>query len=99
MLLRRSHRERGLGVELDSANRVVRLTPGGQAERDKVLQLDDLTPSDGSNAGRVAVSEVQPDNPSYQSWCRLYALYGDTFKSSRVQTGEKGPDEIGRAHV
>jgi len=65
-----------------------------QAEWDKELTdlLDDLTPNDGPNEGRVAVSEVSADSPTYASWCRLYALYGDTFKNSRVQTGEKGPD-------
>ena len=37
-----------------------------QAEWGKELNelLDDLTPNDGSNAGRVLVSEVQPDRPS-----------------------------------
>lgn len=65
-----------------------------QAEWDKELDelLDDLTPTDGPNAGRVAVGEVQPDSPSYGSWCRLYATYGDIFKNSRMATGEKGPE-------
>jgi hypothetical protein len=65
-----------------------------QAEWVKELDemLDDLTPTDGPNAGRVAVGEVQPDSPNYPSWCRLYATYGDTFKNSRVATGEKGPE-------
>ena len=31
----------GLGVGLDEFNRVTRLVPGGQAERDGLLQVDD----------------------------------------------------------
>eukprot|EP00966_Prymnesium_polylepis_P267234 6173266-Prymnesium_polylepis.1 len=69
-----------------------------QAEWDKELPdlLDDLTPTDGANVGRVSIGEVQPDNPSYASWCRLYAVYGDVFKNSRERTDEKG--ERARSH-
>ena len=68
-----------------------------KAEWDKELPnlLDDLTPNDGSNAGRVNIGEVQPDHPSYDSWCRVYAVYGGSFSCTRERTGEKGPD--GRA--
>ena len=65
-----------------------------RAEWEKELPnlLDDLTPTDGPNAGRVAISEVQPDNPAYDSWCRVYAVYGDVFKHSRERSDERGPD-------
>ena len=65
-----------------------------QAEWDKELPdlLDDLTPNDGPNAGRVNIAEVQPDNPAYDSWCRVYSVYGDIFKHSRERSDERGPD-------
>jgi hypothetical protein len=65
-----------------------------RAEWEKELPdlLDDLTPTDGPSAGRVAISEVQPDNPAYDSWCRVYAVYGDVFKHSRERSDERGPD-------
>lgn len=63
-------------------------------EKEMADLIDDLTMSDGANAGRVNVGEVQPMHPSYGSWCRLYAVYGDVFKQ-RDKTDEKGVD--GRA--
>lgn len=63
-------------------------------EKEMADLIDDLTMSDGANAGRVNVGEVQPTHPSYGSWCRLYAVYGDVFKQ-RDKTDEKGVD--GRA--
>ena len=40
--------------------------------------LDDLTATDGPNAGRVNLW-VAEDAPSYPSWCKLYAVYGAAF--------------------
>ena len=52
--------------------------------------LDDLTPNDGVNQGRVNLS-VSEESPSYASWCKLYAIYGDDFTHSRVRTDRTGP--------
>ena len=44
--------------------------------------LDDLTANDGPNAGRVSLT-VSEDAPSYGSWCKLFAVYGEAFTHSR----------------
>jgi hypothetical protein len=49
--------------------------------------LDDITASDGPNAGRVSLS-VREDSPSYGSWCKLFAVYGEHFTHSRERTDE-----------
>mmetsp|Transcript_23449 Transcript_23449/g.59853 ORF Transcript_23449/g.59853 Transcript_23449/m.59853 type:complete len:1022 (+) Transcript_23449:36-3101(+) len=52
--------------------------------------LDDLTANDGPNAGRVSLS-VNEDAPSYGSWCKLWAVYGESFTHSHERTEEFGP--------
>ena len=52
--------------------------------------LDDLTATDGPNQGRVSLS-VNEDAPSYGSWCKLWAVYGEAFTHSRERTDEFGP--------
>lgn len=54
--------------------------------------LDDLTPNDGVNQGRVNLS-VSEDSPAYSSWCKIYAVYGDEFTHSRVRTDRRGPGD------
>ena len=50
-----------------------------QAEWDRELAdlLDDLTPNDGPNAGLVSLS-VAEDSVAYGSWCKVYAVYGES---------------------
>jgi len=61
-------------------------------EWDKELSdlLDDLTPNDGPNQGKVSLS-VAEDSMAYGSWCKVYAVYGDEFTHSRVRTDRTGP--------
>ena len=63
-----------------------------EAEWHKELDdlLDDLTATDGPNAGRVSLS-VSEDAPSHGSWCKLWAVYGEHFTHSRERTEEFGP--------
>ena len=65
-----------------------------QKEWDQELAelLDDLTPNDGPNAGRVNLS-VAEDAVAYGSWCKVYAVYGDEFTHSRVRTDRRGPGD------
>merc|ERR1719272_2754755 len=51
----------GLGLGLDEGNRVTRLVPGGQAERDGLLRVGDLVIAvDGERLGRRTLAEVMP---------------------------------------
>ena len=47
--------------------------------------LDDLTATDGPNAGRVNLW-VAEDAPSYPSWCKLCAVYGAAFTGDTWMT-------------
>ena len=54
--------------------------------------LDDLTPSDGSNQGRVNLS-VSEESMAFGSWCKVFAVYGEDFTHSRVRTERRGPGD------
>ena len=49
-------------------------------ERELSDLLDDLTPNDGPNQGRVSLS-VAEDSVAYGSWCKIYAVYGDDVRA------------------
>ena len=51
----------GLGLGLDEDNRVTRLVPGGEAEREGLLRVGDLVIAvDGERLGRRMLAEVMP---------------------------------------
>jgi GTPase SAR1 family protein len=50
--------------------------------------IDDMKQQDGS----VSLREPDQKAPSYSSWCKLYAIYGDDYTSSTIDTGQRHPD-------
>ena len=58
-----------------------------QEEWDRELEdlLGDLT----TQEGRAILSVSDPDAHNYDSWCKLYAVYGDAYTHSTYDTGER----------
>ncbi len=71
---------RCMSIALTIRIMIVQVTFQSEAEWSAELGalLDDLTATDGPNAGRVNLW-VAEDAPSYPSWCKLYAVYGAAF--------------------
>ena len=49
--------------------------------------IDDLLMQDGS----VQLSEPDQRAPSYSSWCKIYAIFGDDFTQSKIDSGQRLP--------
>eukprot|EP01051_Picozoa_sp_SAG22_P013017 SAG22_NODE_1412_length_4477_cov_8.593878_5_plen_201_part_00 len=49
--------------------------------------LGDLTQQDG----RAILHVQDPNAHNYESWCKLYAVYGETYTHSSERTGAVGP--------
>ena len=58
--------------------------PYSQAEWESELDLalDELTQQDG----RAILSMPDPAAHNYTSWCKLFAVYGESFTQSRVRS-------------
>ena len=47
--------------------------------------LDDMTMQDG----RAILAEPDQNSPTYASWCKLYAVFGDNYTCSTRDSGER----------
>ena len=41
--------------------------------------------------GSVQLSEPDQRAPSYSSWCKIYAIFGDDFTQSKIDSGQRLP--------
>jgi len=55
-------------------------------ETERTALLDDLTDGEGR-----MILHPSEESSSYKSWCKLFAVYGETYTKSSEWTGEFGP--------
>ena len=80
VLIELSYKESEHGSKYEG---VVEFVSRQEWEMELIDLLSDLTTQEGR-----AVLYVSEDAHNYDSWCKLYAVYGDSFTNSSIDTGE-----------
>ena len=52
------------------------------------MEMEDLLSDLTTQEGRAILHVSDPDAHNYDSWCKLYAVYGESFTHSSIDTGE-----------